>query len=231
MRTSLPLLGARALGQRSFERAARLFEWTKNSSDRSAFLHAYSLAMAGHRGRAAIAVRNRGRSHHPIQTEPAPWAWLVETFGPAGEDNVGLRNAAVEALAGYGSASVDALSVALPALDADGRKLAAEALGRTGQTAALLLLGSMANDPDPNVRAAVVEAVAGVGIMACGLVLSVWGGFRRRIYTTMLGTVILGLSFLVLGFTPGGLFWMALASVLVLGLTIPLIDGPIMAIL
>jgi DHA3 family macrolide efflux protein-like MFS transporter len=76
-----------------------------------------------------------------------------------------------------------------------------------------------------------LEAVAGAGIVAGGLVLSVWGSFRRKIYTTMLGIVILGLSFLVLGFTPGGLFWMALASVLVLGLTIPLIDGPIIAIL
>ena len=76
-----------------------------------------------------------------------------------------------------------------------------------------------------------LEAVAGVGIVLGGLVLSVWGGFRRKIYTTMLGVVILGLSFLVLGFTPAGLFQLALTSIFVVGLTIPLIDGPIMAIL
>jgi len=76
-----------------------------------------------------------------------------------------------------------------------------------------------------------LEAVAGVGIVLGGLILSVWGGFRRKIYTTMLGAVILGLSFLVLGLTPGGLFWMALASIFVAGLMIPLIDGPTMAIL
>jgi len=76
-----------------------------------------------------------------------------------------------------------------------------------------------------------LEAVAGVGIVAGGLILSVWGGFRRRIYTVMLGMIILGLSFLVLGLTPGGLFRMALASIFVAGLMIPLIDGPIMAIL
>jgi len=39
------------------------------------------------------------------------------------------------------------------------------------------------------------------------------------------------LSFVVLGLTPGGLFRMALASIFVVGLMIPLIDGPIMAIL
>jgi HEAT repeat protein len=87
---------------------------------------------------------------------------LVEALGPK-QNDVGLRNAAVEALSGFGVASVDALSIALPALDADGRKLAAEALGRTGHAAALLVLAAMVNDPDPNVRAAVVEAVAGVG--------------------------------------------------------------------
>ena len=76
-----------------------------------------------------------------------------------------------------------------------------------------------------------LEAVAGVGIVLGGLVLSVWGGFRRKIYTTMLGVVILGLSFLVLGLTPAGLFQLALTSIFVVGLTIPLIDGPIMAIL
>jgi DHA3 family macrolide efflux protein-like MFS transporter len=76
-----------------------------------------------------------------------------------------------------------------------------------------------------------LEAVSGVGIVAGGVILSVWGGFRRKIYTTMMGMVVLGWGFVVLGFTPGGLFWMALASTFVVGLMIPLIDGPIMAIL
>ena len=76
-----------------------------------------------------------------------------------------------------------------------------------------------------------LEAVAGAGIVVGGLILSVWGGFRRKIYTTMSGMAILGLSLLVLGLTPGQVFWMALASIFVAGLTIPLIDGPIMAIL
>ncbi len=76
-----------------------------------------------------------------------------------------------------------------------------------------------------------LESVAGVGILVGGLILSIWGGFRRKIYTTMIGTVVLGVGFVVLGLTPGGLFWMALASMLVVGLMIPLIDGPIIAIL
>jgi DHA3 family macrolide efflux protein-like MFS transporter len=76
-----------------------------------------------------------------------------------------------------------------------------------------------------------LEAVTGVGIVLGGLILTAWGGFRRKIHTSMLGMTVLGLSFLVLSLTPGGFFQMALASVFVVGLMIPLIDGPIMAIL
>jgi len=56
-----------------------------------------------------------------------------------------------------------------------------------------------------------MEAVAGVGIVLGGLILTTWGGFRRKIYTTMLGMTVLGLSLLVLSLTPGGFFQMALA--------------------
>jgi len=77
----------------------------------------------------------------------------------------------------------------------------------------------------------VLEAIAGVGIVVGGLALSVWGGFRRKIYTTLMGMVIFGVGFTALGLTPGGMFWMALVAIFVLGLMLPLIDGPIMAIL
>jgi DHA3 family macrolide efflux protein-like MFS transporter len=76
-----------------------------------------------------------------------------------------------------------------------------------------------------------MDSVAGIGILLGGLILGVWGGFRRKIHTTLMGMVLFGLSFAVLGITPAGMFWLALAMVLVLGLTIPLIDWPIVAIL
>jgi len=76
-----------------------------------------------------------------------------------------------------------------------------------------------------------VEAVAGVGVVVGGLVLSVWGGFRRKIHTWMLGIVGLGLGLVVLGLTPGGLFWIALVCAFVVGSMIPIVDGPLMAII
>ena len=75
-----------------------------------------------------------------------------------------------------------------------------------------------------------LQSIVGVGMLLGGLLLSVWGGFRRRIYTTLSAMAILGLSFAILGLTPGNFFWLALASTFIAGLMIPLIDGPIMAI-
>jgi HEAT repeat protein len=78
-------------------------------------------------------------------------------------DNVGLRNAAVEALGGFGVHAVAALGAALGELDADGRKLAVEALGRVGHQSALPILIGVLEDEDPNVRVAAVEAMADLG--------------------------------------------------------------------
>lgn len=87
---------------------------------------------------------------------------LVGVFA-ADDENVGRRNAAVEAVAGYGSAAVDMLSLAIGQLDADGRKLAVEALGHTGEDAALIVLRSLVDDPDLNVRVAAVESLTIIG--------------------------------------------------------------------
>lgn len=86
---------------------------------------------------------------------------LVGTFQPS--DNVGLRNAAVEALAGFGAASIDAVAAALPTLDADGRKLAAEALAKVGHASGLHVLRGLLGDPDVNVRIAAIEAIGAIG--------------------------------------------------------------------
>ncbi|MGD8998000.1 MAG: MFS transporter [Anaerolineae bacterium] len=76
-----------------------------------------------------------------------------------------------------------------------------------------------------------LEAVIGMGIVTGGLLLGAWGGFRRKIYTTLMGMGMLGLGFVVLGLTPGGWLWLGLVCVFLAGFVIPLVDGPIMAIL
>ncbi len=76
-----------------------------------------------------------------------------------------------------------------------------------------------------------LEALAGAGMLVGGLALSAWGGFRRRILTVLVGMGILGVALVWLGFAPSAAFWMALATMTVVGLVVPMIDGPIMAIL
>jgi DHA3 family macrolide efflux protein-like MFS transporter len=77
----------------------------------------------------------------------------------------------------------------------------------------------------------ILEAGIGIGIVLGGLLLSVWGGFRRKILTTLMGLSILGLIMFVLGFVPGNLFWLAIGCCFLLGLMIPLVDGPLFAVL
>jgi HEAT repeat protein len=89
---------------------------------------------------------------------------LVKTF--LGGDNVGLRNAAVDVLAGAGHAATAALCEALPRLDADGRKLAVETLGRGRDPEALPALTAALDDSDDNVRQGAIEAVAALGSLA-----------------------------------------------------------------
>jgi DHA3 family macrolide efflux protein-like MFS transporter len=76
----------------------------------------------------------------------------------------------------------------------------------------------------------IVEAAVGIGLLGGGIALSAWGGFRRKIFTTLGGILLLGMSFLLLGLLPGDLFRPAVGAAFIMGLSIPFIDGPIMAI-
>lgn len=81
-------------------------------------------------------------------------------------DDVGLRNAAVQAIGAHGEAAVSAIAEVLSLLDEDGLKLALEALALTQHESAMTSLGTLARHADPNVRAAAIEAVASVGPVA-----------------------------------------------------------------
>jgi HEAT repeat protein len=94
--------------------------------------------------------------------EPELLTALVDVFEPG--ENVGLRNAAVEALGAFGQFAVDALAPRVARLDADGKKLAIEALGRSAEAGALDVLAPLVRDADPNVRVAALEALGAIGV-------------------------------------------------------------------
>lgn len=76
-----------------------------------------------------------------------------------------------------------------------------------------------------------IEAASGVGMLVGGLLLSVWGGFRRKIFTCMMGISGLGLALFILGFTPPEAFRVAVGLLFFCGLMVPTVDGPLMALL
>lgn len=92
-----------------------------------------------------------------------------------------------------------------------------------------LLVRSHFNGGAPQLS--LLEALAGVGIVIGGVVLSLWGGFQRKIHTLLTGLTVASLSLIGFGLAPSHAFSMALASAFLLGVMIPMIDGPFMAIM
>jgi DHA3 family macrolide efflux protein-like MFS transporter len=76
-----------------------------------------------------------------------------------------------------------------------------------------------------------LESAFGVGVVLGGLLLSAWGGFKRRIYTSLLGLIGMGLGVMLIGLTPAAAFGLAIAALFLAGFTQPLVNGPIMAIM
>jgi DHA3 family macrolide efflux protein-like MFS transporter len=81
------------------------------------------------------------------------------------------------------------------------------------------------------VNLAIIEAAFGVGIIAGGALLGLWGGFRRRIYTSLLGLAALGAGLLGVGLMPAGAFWGAVAAMGFAGASMVLTNGPLMAVM
>lgn len=76
-----------------------------------------------------------------------------------------------------------------------------------------------------------IESAFGFGMVAGGLVLGAWGGFKKKILTSMLGLLGLGIGFSLIGFVPANLFWLAVGSAFLAASMIPIVNGPVHAIL
>ena len=76
---------------------------------------------------------------------------------------------------------------------------------------------------------AAFESVSGIGMIAGGLLLSIWGGFKRRIVTSMVGLLGMGLGCLAMGLVPSSAFLVAVGVMLFLGIINPIVNGPLLA--
>jgi DHA3 family macrolide efflux protein-like MFS transporter len=76
---------------------------------------------------------------------------------------------------------------------------------------------------------ATLESFSGIGFIIGGLTLSAWGGFKRRIVTTLLGLFAMGAGCLVMGLLPSSAFILAVGTMFFLGVCSPIVNGPLMA--
>ena len=67
-------------------------------------------------------------------------------------------------------------------------------------------------------------------MLLAGLILSTWGGFKRKIVTTLLGVIGIGLGVMIAGIAPAGLFWLLLVGNFVTGISQVFANGPLNAI-
>ncbi len=71
----------------------------------------------------------------------------------------------------------------------------------------------------------------GIGMLAGGITLGAWGGFRRRILTSLAGITGLGLVVMFLGVAPAAVWSAAVGAMLMVGFMATMANGPIQAIL
>jgi DHA3 family macrolide efflux protein-like MFS transporter len=75
------------------------------------------------------------------------------------------------------------------------------------------------------------RAAFGAGIILAGLILSAWGGFKRRIVTSLCGVIGVSLGVLLFGLAPTSMFPSLLAAGFLQGFAVVFANGPLQAIL
>ncbi len=76
-----------------------------------------------------------------------------------------------------------------------------------------------------------MEAAMGLGLVAGGLGLGAWGGFKRKMLTSLMGVALAGAGIGSVGFVPAGIIGAAVALVFVAGAALSLANGPLFAIM
>jgi len=76
-----------------------------------------------------------------------------------------------------------------------------------------------------------IESVISIGFLLGGLLLSIWGGFKNRLITTFLFLIIMGFCIALFGLVPGSNFYLAVGILALVGISNPLVNGPLHAAL
>lgn len=76
-----------------------------------------------------------------------------------------------------------------------------------------------------------MNSAFGIGAILGGFVLSIWGGFKHRMATVMIGILGIGIGALGMGLAPVSAFWLAAAAIFAKGFMQIMANGPIIATL
>ncbi|MGE5249925.1 MAG: MFS transporter [Bacteroidota bacterium] len=75
------------------------------------------------------------------------------------------------------------------------------------------------------------DSAWGFGVIAGGLILGAWGGFRKKIVTCLTGIMGIGVGVSLVGLAPANAFWLALVGMAFVGIMNPVANGPLFALL
>jgi DHA3 family macrolide efflux protein-like MFS transporter len=78
---------------------------------------------------------------------------------------------------------------------------------------------------------ATLNTTLGLGFIVGGVLLSVWGGFKRRVYTAVAGIMGMAVGALLIAIAPADSYWLAVAGMAIFGVLNPIANGPFMAIM
>ena len=81
------------------------------------------------------------------------------------------------------------------------------------------------------VQLAWLNTTFGVGIIIGGALLGIWGGFKRKITTSMFGLLGMAIGVLLIGFAPFAGFWWVITGMAFVGVMNPIANGPFFAVL
>jgi len=81
------------------------------------------------------------------------------------------------------------------------------------------------------IELSLIESAFSSGMIMGGIVLSIWGGFKKNIHTILIGVVGLALGTGIVAATPSSQFMMAVAGMSLAGFMQPIANGPIFAIM
>jgi DHA3 family macrolide efflux protein-like MFS transporter len=63
-----------------------------------------------------------------------------------------------------------------------------------------------------------------------GVALGIWGGFKRKITTSLLAICLFSIAILGIAVAPPNMFWMMVTAQFAIGLMLPMANGPLQAL-